>query len=251
MPIPDRGSAQMSSHQELDLSAATAFASQQAFEDTATTPGANGIRIYAPDRFVARTQQRASDMSLDLLTSVLLGAVAALPSTAEEEPDLGLTSVSAIALGGQESPAENTNQARRALLRTTCEHLLSHTGADGTPFGGLRRVGDIIVLPFPPPPTTIAPPSAAQLTGKKRGPPSEVGENSVDSFGSDQGNALSDAAHGDMEAGPLRTAVTPVKQVKLAFGYVVSDRGNLFVSEQHTHTALGCNDFHEVHSLGR
>ena len=52
----------------------------------------------------------------------------------------------------------------------------------------------------------------------------EVGENSVDSFGSDQGNALSDAAHGDMEAGPLRTAVTPVKQVKLAFGYVVSDR---------------------------
>ena len=83
---------------------------------------------------------------------------------------MGLTSVAAIALGGQGSPAENANQARRALLRTTCEHLLSYTGADGTPFGGLRRVGDIIVLPFPPPSTTVAPPSAAQLTGKKRGP---------------------------------------------------------------------------------
>ena len=161
----------MASHQEIDLSAATVFASPQEFEDTATTPGANGIRIYAPDRFVTRTQQRASDMSLDILTSVLLGAVAALPSTAEEEPALGLTSVLVIALGGQGSPAENENQARRALLRTTCEHLLAHTGADETPFGGLRRVGDIIVLPFPPPPTTAAPPSAAQLTREKAGTP--------------------------------------------------------------------------------
>lgn len=46
-----------------------------------------------------------------------------LPTTEEENPDLGLISVSAIALNRQGSREEKVEQARRAP--TTCENLLS------------------------------------------------------------------------------------------------------------------------------
>lgn len=81
--------------------------------------------------------------------SPLLRTVAALPSTEEEEPYLGLISVFAIALGGQGSSEDRTQKARAVLLRTTCEHLLLYTASDGSPCGGLQHMGPFIVLPFP------------------------------------------------------------------------------------------------------
>jgi len=85
-------------------------------------------------------------MPLDLLASVLLSMVAALPST-EEGPDLGLSSASVIEMGGQGSSEDKPQKAIAAFLRTTCEHLLSCTTGDGSPYGGIQHVGAFIVLP--------------------------------------------------------------------------------------------------------
>ena len=153
-----------------DFSNATPFSTAQAFEEAATTVDDNGVQSYVPGRFVTRTGQRVPEMPLDTLTFVLMRMVMSLPSF-QEEKDLGLMTASAIALGGQGSMEEKKDRARAALLRATCEHLVSATASDGTPLGGLRRTGAYIVLPFPP----SLPDTPPSLTGKKRGPPSEIG----------------------------------------------------------------------------
>ena len=108
---------------------------------------------------------------------------------------------SAIALGGQGFMEEKKDRARAALLRATCQHLVSATASDGTPLGGLRRTGAYIVLPFPP----FFQDSPPSLTWKKRVPPSEIGAASESTGPS---SAL------DMEEiDLLRTAVTPARQV--------------------------------------
>ena len=88
-------------------------------------------------------------MSLDLFTSVLLRMVLALQSSEDEEPLLGLVSISAIALGGQGSYDDKIHKARSAFLTTTCKHLLSTTAADGTPVGGLQHASGFTVLSLP------------------------------------------------------------------------------------------------------
>lgn len=67
----------------------------------------NGMRTYVTNRFIAKMKQRVANMS------VLPRTVAALPNT-KKEPDLGLLSASAIALGGQGSSKIEKDQ----LLRT-------------------------------------------------------------------------------------------------------------------------------------
>lgn len=91
---------------ELDILNVIPFASTQEFELAATTRDENEVQVYVPQRFVTRTDQLVTDVSLDPLTSVLLRTVAVLPSSQDEEPNLGLLALSRITLGGQGSPDE-------------------------------------------------------------------------------------------------------------------------------------------------
>lgn len=152
-------------------------------------------------------------MSLDLLTSVLTRTLVALQNFKGEEPDLGAISVSAIVLGGQGSSDDKIHKARSALLRTTSQQLLSCTAADGTPFGGLQYAGAHIVLPFSPPLSAV-PPGASLVRVKKLGSPSKIGGASSDSFGSDWSTTQFAPEDHEKELGPLRTAISPAKQVK-------------------------------------
>ena len=81
-----------------------------------------------PGRFITH-------MCLDLLMLILPHTVSALPNTEYEDQDLGLISASAIALG-ERSSEDKARKARAAILRNTCNHLLSCTA------GGLKRLGD-------------------------------------------------------------------------------------------------------------
>lgn len=66
---------------EIDISSAIRFASTQEVELAATTRDENGVQVYVPQQFVTKTSQLVTDMSLDLLTSVLRRTGAALPSS--------------------------------------------------------------------------------------------------------------------------------------------------------------------------
>ena len=138
-------------------------------------------------------------MPSDTITSVLMRTVMSLPDS-QYETDLDLIAASAIALGGQVSMEEKKDRARVAFLRAR-EHLISATASDGTTLGGLRSTGTSIVLPFPP----SSPDTPLSLTGKKRGPPSEIGAAS-ESTGPSSASEME-------EIGLLRTAVTPARHV--------------------------------------
>lgn len=63
-----RSLAEVTMEPELDISNATPFSSTQVFEQAATTADEHGVQICVPQRFVTRTGQRVTDMSLDTLT---------------------------------------------------------------------------------------------------------------------------------------------------------------------------------------
>ena len=94
-------------------------------------------------------EHQASALSLDALVAMLFSAVASVPNPDGSAVDLDLTMVSVAALSQPGSPEEKRHKARQALLRAVCEHRLPRSAADGTPFGGLRRLDDLVVFPLP------------------------------------------------------------------------------------------------------
>lgn len=124
-PSSDRHCRDMEPLLKVNLAAFNVFFSPQEMELAATTRDGNDVRTYVPGRFITKMKQRVEDTTVDLLTSVPLHTLSALPITEDEEPDLSLISASAIALGGQGSPEDKTRQARTALLRNICERLIS------------------------------------------------------------------------------------------------------------------------------
>ena len=133
----------------VDLEKAIALDSNSTFEAIATTPGNGGISVYRPERFVLNHEHNASALSLNALVAMLFSVVAAAPNPDGSAVDLDLTMVSVAALSQPGSPEEKHQKARQALLRAVCEHLLLRTAAGGAPFGGLRRLDDLMVFPHP------------------------------------------------------------------------------------------------------
>ena len=127
-------------------------------------------------------KQRMEDTNVDLLTSVLLHTLSALPITEDEEPDLSLISASAITLGGQGSPEDKTRKARAALIRNNFERLPSCTNRVGSPYGRLQCVGDFTLHPFPP---SLSAGVSISPTAVKQAPPSESGAVVIDTLSSD------------------------------------------------------------------
>ena len=124
----------------VDLEKTIALDSIPTFEAIATIPGDRGISVYRPERFVLNHEHQASALSLDALVAMLFSVVAAAPNPDGSAVDLDLTMVSVAALSQPGSPEEKRQKARQAPLRAVC---------DGTPFGGLRRLDDLIVFPHP------------------------------------------------------------------------------------------------------
>ena len=146
----------------VDLEKAIALDSIPTFEATATIPGDEGIFVYHPERFVLNHEHQASALSLDARVAMLFLVVAAAPNPDGSAVDLDLRMVLVAALSQPGSQEEKRQKARQALLRAVCEHLLPRTAADGTPFGGLRCLHDLIVFPRPgasPPNTPLPEPS--------------------------------------------------------------------------------------------
>ena len=108
-----------------------------------------GISVYRPERFVLNHEHQALALSLDALVAVLFSVVAAAPNPEGSAVDLYLTMVLVAALSQPGSPEEKRQKARQALLRAVCEHFLPRTAVDGTPFGGLCHLDDLIVFPHP------------------------------------------------------------------------------------------------------
>ena len=133
----------------VDLSKVMTFESVANFESLATTTGKRGIPIYRPERFVLNQKHQVSALSLDALVAMLVSVVAAASNSDGFSPDLDLMMVSVAALSQPGSSEEKCHKPRQTLLRVVCEHSLSRTEADGTPFGGLRRFEDFIVSPLP------------------------------------------------------------------------------------------------------
>lgn len=71
--------------------------------------------------------------------------MSALANTEYEDPGLSLISASAIALGEQGSLEDKACKGRTEL------NFLPRTAGDRSTHGGLLRLGDFIVIPFPPP----------------------------------------------------------------------------------------------------
>ena len=133
----------------VDLSKAMAFESVASFESLATTPGEWAISIYRPERFVLNQKHQVSALSLDALVAILVSIVGAAPNSDGFSPDLDLMMVSVAALSQPGFSEKNHHKPRQTLPRVVCEHSLTRTEADGTPFGGLRRFEDFIVSPLP------------------------------------------------------------------------------------------------------
>lgn len=139
------------------------------------------MQVYVPQRFVTKIGQLVTDLFLNLLTSVLLRTVAVIPSSQDEEPDLGLLVLLSVAFGRQGLPHEKASKAYSVLLRTTSEPLLSTIAADRTPFGGLQHAGSFFGLPSASR-LSVMPSGAPPAIGKKHGQPSGVEGASSKSF---------------------------------------------------------------------
>lgn len=199
---------------EIDLTTATAFSSTQEFETAASTQEEYGVLTYMLGWFITRMKQQVDVMPLDLLMSVLFRTAPPILNKEVEGPDLGLISTSAIVLSGQGLPKEKPYKARAALLQNTCEYLLSRTAENGSSHGRLQRAGDIILLPFPPPL-----PKETAITGKNRGPLSEIGITSSDTYSSNMIFGGTTPRDQEKEARPLRTAITQAKHGKLRYSH--------------------------------
>ena len=198
-----------------DLQQAIALDSIPTFEAIATIPGEGGISVYRPERFIINELQ-ASALSLDARIAMLFSVVAAAPNPDGSAVDLDLTMVSAAALSQPGSPEEKRQKARQALLRAVCEHLLPQSAAGGTPFGGLRRLDDLIIFPFPgvslPNPPSQEPP--AEASSRKRILDDRADKNLESLLGSLPARSeTSSMSRSAISAGSLRTMVAPTKQV--------------------------------------
>ena len=199
-----------------DLQQAIALDSIQTVEVIATIPGEGGISFYRPECFSINEIQ-ASALSLDALIAILFSVVAAAPNPDGSEVDLDFTMVSVAALLSQPgSPEKKRQKARQALLRAVCEHLLPRSAADGTPFGGLRRLDDLIIFPFPGVsplnPPGLEPP--AEASSRKRTLEDRADEDLESLLGSLPARSETSSMSGSaIPAGSLRTMVTPTKQL--------------------------------------
>ena len=199
----------------VDLQQAIALDYIPTFEAIATIPGEGGISVYRPERF-SINELPASALSLDVLSAMLFSVVAAAPNPDGSAVDLDLTMVSVAALSQPGSPEEKRNKARQALLRAVCEHLLPRSAVDGTPFGGLRRLDDLIIFPFPgaSPPNPPGQESPAGASSRKRTLDDRADKDLESLLGSlpvrRETSSMSGSA---IPAGFLRTMVTPTKQL--------------------------------------
>ena len=178
-------------------------------------PSEGGISVYRPERFSINELQ-ASALSFDALIATLLSVVAAAPNPDGSAIDLDLTMVSVAALSQPDSPEEKRQKARQALLRAVCEHLLPRSAADGTPIGGLRRLDDLIIFPFPgvSPPNPPGQEPPAEASSRKRILDDRSEEDLESLLGSLPARSETSSMSGSaIPAGSLRTMVTPTKQV--------------------------------------